>query len=1083
MSIVRILVALFLVALAAAGALASEARFCRHPAISADGSVVVFSYQGDLWRVPADGGRASRLTAHEAYDGRPVFAPDGETIAFASNRYGDDDVYVMPATGGPPVRLTYAETTDRPCAFGPGGDELYISSRRLFDFPMSSQIQVLPVSGGTPLRLVDMFGAEAATADGRTFVISAGRVANGRMRYRGSYQRELYRWTRGGDPVRLTDNRGYDTHPMMAPDGRIYWVGDMDETKTANVWTMDADGGGKRQLSHFEGDGVRSAALSADGSRIVLERGLDLYTLDAAGGEPVRLEIDVAADLIENPVVVETLSGDAGELAVSEDGDEYALVVRGEVVLLNRELGGRATVAVPGPWRETDVSFRPGGADTLLLVTDRDGEDTVCLLVADGGDETPLRAAREHRLVALTDGRRPCTRPAWSPDGERIAYMRGNGDLRVMDADGGHDASVSASWNLVDFAWSPDGRWLAFSRYDADYNSDIWIVSADGGEPVNVTRHPEYDKNPVWSADGTMLAWETTRHNHAPDRRDADVYFLYLREADHDRSREQWEILMKTRDEKPGGKEEKDEDGDDEAEEAAEALEVVIDFEEIHLRGRRLTSLPGSEYVRAIDPQGDRLYFTASIGEERDLYSLDRFGEEREAVTEGGVDPAAIRLDAEGETFTFLRNGAPATVGAGGGKIESTDFTARLVVDRPAIRRRTLDEAWRTLRDRFYDPDMHGVDWPAMREKYLEWVAHAGCDVDFGDVMNLMLGELNASHMGYRPGWEAPGDYGDDGWLGLEFDRDQGGRGLKVSRVLTDGPCDMAPDRVRVGDVLLSVDGRAVGRDASLEAALETRAGLPTWIVVERDGDDLEIQVTPVGWYRIRSLNHRDNERARRARAESRSDGRVGYVHIEGMGFAEVERFQQNLFAAADGKEALVIDVRDNGGGWTTDLMLTILTQPEHAFTVGRGGEAGYPRVERQPFFSWTKPVAVICNEGSYSNAEIFSHAIKTLGRGPVVGVETGGNVISTGAFTNRYRGYVRLPGRGWYVWGDEAHPERNGKPQEGRHDLSGCLPDHVVELTPADRVHDRDPQLDRAVDLMLEAADAERRKPSREPR
>ena len=1076
-----ILVATLILMVAATSVFATEALFCRYPAISPDGSTVVFSYQGDLWNVSADGGRALRLTAHQAYDGWPVFAPDGESVAFASDRYGDFDVYVMPAEGGPPTRLTHAETTDRPQTFGPDGDVVYFSARRLFDFPMANQILSVPVTGGTPRRLADFFGDEVATVDGRTFVVAEGRVANGRVHYRGSYQRELFRWTRGGDPVALTENRGYDTHPMVAPDGRIYWLGDMDESKTANVWVMDGDGGGKRPLTDYAGEPVRAASLSADGSRIVFEQGLHLYIMDTAGGEPRRLSVDVAADAIENPVVIETKTGDADYIAVSDDGEEYALVVDGEIVLINKEQGGRATVAVPGPWLEADISFRPGSADTLLLVSDRDGENTVCLLVSDD-DEPLLRKARKHRLIELTDGKDPCHVPQWSPDGKRIAYQHGNGDLYVMDADGQNDKTIAKYWNLGDFSWSPDGRWLAFSRLDPDYNSEIWIVPSEGGEPVNVTRHPEYDEGPVWSADGAVLAWHTTRHSHSPASREYDVYAMYLREADHDRTQEAWEILEKTRDDKPKD-EKRDDDEEDDEEEAEEELVVEIDFDEIHLRARRVTSLPGSEHAVAIDPKGDKIYFTARIGEDRDLYSVNRFAEDREAVTEGGVNPSGITLDEKGKTFTFLRNGAPATVGADGGKVESTDFSARLVVDRPAVRLRTLDEAWRTMRDRFYDPDMHGVDWPAMRKKYGAWVAHASCDHDFGDVMNFMLGELNASHMGYRPRWESPGDYGDDGWLGLEFDFTHKGKGLKVVRVLTDGPGDKAPDRILPGDVLLSVDGRSVGRDANISAALETRSGLPTWVVVKRDGDELEFQVTPRGFRTIWTLNHRDAERAKRAITEESSDGRVGYVHIQGMGFSEVERFQQNLFAAADGKEALIIDVRNNGGGWTTDLMLTILSQPVHAFTVGRNGEVGYPQVERQPFYRWSKPVAVICNEGSYSNAEIFSHAIKTMGRGPVIGMETGGNVISTGGFSNRYRGYVRLPGRGWYVWGDDVNTERNGKPQEARHELTGCIPDHVVDLTPADRMHDRDPQLDKAVELMLEAADAERRKPKRIPK
>jgi len=289
--------------------------------------------------------------------------------------------------------------------------------------------------------------------------------------------------------------------------------------------------------------------------------------------------------------------------------------------------------------------------------------------------------------------------------------------------------------------------------------------------------------------------------------------------------------------------------------------------------------------------------------------------------------------------------------------------------------------------------------------------------------------------------------------------------------------------RLLSGDILTSVDGMPVGGDANLFRALETRADLPTWVTVERDGEELEFEVVPLDFRPIFALKYRQMEKEKRRQTTEATDGRIGYVHIRGMGMSEVERFEQNLFAAADGKEALIIDVRGNGGGWTTDLLLTILTQPVHAYTVPRNGDIGYPQTERQTFYRWEKPIAVICNEGSYSNAEIFSHAIKTIDRGPVIGMETGGNVISTGGFGNRYKGYVRLPMRGWYIWGDEGNPARNHKNQEGVHDLTGCIPDYVVDLTPADRLHRRDPQLEKAIELMLLAADEERAKPQRSDR
>ncbi len=1094
---------LALVLLLAGSVLASEVFMPRRPAVSPDGSLVVFSFQGDLWSVPAGGGQATRLTAHEAYDTAPVFSPKGDVLAFSSNRYGDYDVFTMPVEGGVPTRLTFSAVSEAPGAFSPDGKTLYFATRRLFQYPMGAQIHAIPVGGGTPRRLVDIFGDEVATADGKTFIIAEGRLKEARLHYRGTYQRELYSWTEGSDPVRLTDNRGYDTQPMVAPDGRIFWVGDQNDAKCFNIFTMNADGSDKRQLTGYKDDGIRAASLSADGKTLVFERATSIYAMEikpeGKAGKPRELKIEVAADLLENPVIIENKTADADELAVSSDGEEFAMAIEGDLVLVSKELGGRATVAVPGPHRERMISFKPGTADTLLFVTDRFGEDQVCLLVSASEDDPTLRTAREFKIIQLTDDKRPATEPVWSPEGDRILYTRGNGDLRVMDADGGNDKALHESWNVGHYSWSPDGRWVAFSHSDPDFNSDILIMPSEGGDPVNITMHPDYDEGPVWSADGSMLAWTTQRHSTNPSSPTTDVYFVYLQRELDERSKEEWEIWEKTRDKDGGNKgkkgkkddekkdddtkddDKKDEDGDkDDAEAEEDEFEVVIDFQDIHLRGRHLTSKMGSEAAVAIDPKGDRIYFVGGEGRERDLYSVDRFGEDEEEITSGGTNPRSIALDEKGKKFTFLKRGKPSWTKSDGGKVESTDFTARMTIDRPAVRLQVLDEGWRMLRDNFYDPRMHGVDWKKMRAKYGEWAQKVSHDVDFGDVVNFMLGELNASHMGYYPRWDRIGDYGPDGYLGLEFSEGSDDDGLVVEWVLPYGPCDKVKSRLLPGDKLVEVDGKAVGTRENLYRALETRAGLPTWIMVEREGEKMEFQVSPVGYGAIYDLAYQKMEDEKRSRTEEASDGRVGYVHIQGMGWSEVERFEQNLYAAAHGKEALVIDVRNNGGGWTTDLLLTILTQPVHAYTIPRDGEIGYPQPERQPFVRWSKPIAVICNEGSYSNAEIFSHAIKTIGRGPVVGWETGGNVISTGGFGNRYNGYIRLPYRGWYVWGDQKDPKRNNKNQEGVHDLTGFIPDYPVYLSPSDRLHGRDPQLDKAVELMLQAADAEKKKPQR---
>ena len=791
--------------------------FPRRPAISPAGDTIVFTAQGDLWRVDAAGGRAQRLTAHPAYDRDPVFSPDGEWLAFASDREAGFDVYVMPARGGRPERLTFAPSTDIPQDWSDDGRDVLFAAARPWRYPVRTQIQRVSRDGGTPTRLLDLFASEIAVhPDGSRQLLTIGASRFGRVGYRGTYQSDI--WLHAGDaePVRLTDGLGYDTDPMWGPDDAVFWRGEDDRTGAFNIWRQDADGGDRRRLTDFTGEGVRNARLSRDGSRLVCEAGEHLWVLDTADERPRRLEIEIAADQVVDPVTHDDVTGDADELAVAAGGEELAMVVRGEIVLVNRELEGRATVVLPSPWRESGLAFRPGSADTLLVVSDRAHDDGVPysrigLVVSDDPEQSLLRLARRHRVEWLTPVGLDCADAHWSPDGQRIAYRHGWGKLAVMAADGGDRRILHEGWDDPQVAWSPDSRWLAWAVAGGeDFNTDVWLVPLEGGEPVNVSQHPDYDTGPVWSEDGTMLAWNTRRFGNQ-----ADVVFCYLTRALDERSQEEWKIWEKIRDDAPAesGTEDDEEAGEDGADEdaASDVVEPIsIDVEDIHLRVRRLTSLPGDERVVAIHPQGDRIAFAASIGGERDLHTVDRFGEDRKSLTEGGAGASAAHLGPDGKTVWLLEGGRPARVALDGGKLETTSFRARLTTDRPALRRQVVEETYRVLRDRFYAPDMHGIDWEAQREKALRLAAAVDHDADFADAMNIMLRSLNASHMGYYPGGRGGG--GKTGWLGLEFDPDHGGAGVRVAAVVPHGPADRAEDGLRAGDVILSVDGDLRGR-------------------------------------------------------------------------------------------------------------------------------------------------------------------------------------------------------------------------------------------------------------------------------
>ncbi len=537
-----------------AGLFAGRARIFPRPPISPDGSTVAFTAQGDLWRVSSAGGRAERLTANAAYDRDPVFSPDGRLLAYASDREGSFDVYVMPAAGGRPTRLTFAPSSDIPQDWSADGRFVLFAAARPWRYPVRTQIQQVPVGGGTPTRRFDLFAGEVAVhQDGRQYLLTVGDDRFGRVGYRGTYQPDIWLHVAGRDPERLTDGLGYDTDPMWGPDGSVYWRGEDDQTGAFNIWRLDPATGERRRLTDFRLEGVRNARLSRDGRRLVCEAGESLWVMDTADHRLRKLAIDLAADQISDPVTSEVATGDADELDVAEGGDELALVVKGEVVLVNRELEGRATVLLPSPWREANVAFRPGSADTLLVVSDRQEKggvpySRIGLVLSDDPDEALLRLARRHRVEWLTPAGVDCGDASWSPDGKLIAYRHGHGKLAVMEADGGDRRILFEGWDDPEVAWSPDSRWLAYAvATGEDFNTDIWLAPVDGGRPTNVSQHPDYDTGPTWSEDGSMLAWNTRRYANQQD-----VVFCYLTRALHERSREEWEIWQKTRDQGQG---------------------------------------------------------------------------------------------------------------------------------------------------------------------------------------------------------------------------------------------------------------------------------------------------------------------------------------------------------------------------------------------------------------------------------------------------------------------------------------------------------------------------------------------------
>ncbi|UCE18146.1 MAG: PD40 domain-containing protein [Gemmatimonadota bacterium] len=1017
----------------------------RYPAPSPDGNTLAFSYAGDLWTVPIDGGWGTRITVHEAYDKFPIWSPDGQEIAFSSNRNGNDDIFVMDVRGGQPEQLTHFSNSDYVCDWWPDGRGLIFASWRNFVYHRLPVLWQVDRDGGTPIKVVSEYMDEGKVSpDNEWLAFVRGRDRWWRKNYRGSGQMDVWLYNFKTKRYRqLTNHNGYDHWPMWGSDSRtIYYVSD--ETGTFNIWQTDIDGSSKRQMTYHKEDGVRFSSISRNGSVIAYEQSADIWTLKTGEHDPRKVEIFAASDQKANPIERTTFSSKATEMEVSHDEKEAAFVIRGEIFVtkMDEDESTKAMRITDNPARDYDIGWAPHG-DTLAFVSDRNGNRDIYLAYSTDPDEKRLSKSLNRDVVQLTDSKEEDHGPRFSPDGKKIAFIRGNGEMWTMNRDGSGEKRILEGWAEPTFTWSPDSKWITFSRDDEEFNQDVFIMPADGGAPVNITQHPDNDFGPVWSEDGRKLGFISRRLGDTED-----AWFVFLQRKDDEMTKEEWE------DEEENEKEDDEEENGEKKKEVK--IEVRIDFEDIHKRLRRITSLPGEEGQLAVSTDGKMFAFSSNNEGKNDLWVVEWDGEDLKQLTDGGVDPLYIKWDAEGKKIYYMKSGGTFhSISKDGEDGKGYAYAARLVIDHQAERLQMFDEGWRILNDSFYDPKFHGADWGAIKEKYRPMAARVQSQEDFYDVVRLMIGELNASHLGiYGPDPEVSIT---TGLLGLTYDESYTGNGLRIETVLPRGPCDHEGRRLEPGEVILAVDGIPLEGNTNLYEQLIDKVGEKVQVDVKgKDGQERRVVVRPINYGEYMNKEYDRWVKEKQDWVDKESDGKIGYLHIRGMGVPSLERFEMELYSVAHGKEGLVVDVRNNGGGWTTDYLLAILSPKPHAITVPRGGREGYPQ-SRRPLYAWSKPMVAMCNQYSYSNAEIFSHAVKTLERGKLVGMTTPGEVISTGGTTLIDGSWFRIPFRGWYVKGNIANMEK-----------VGAVPDYIVEVQPGDVAEGMDRQLEKAVEVLM---------------
>jgi tricorn protease len=1090
-------------------ATAREAKLVRYPHVRGD--MVAFCYIGDIWTAHRDGSNVQRLTANKARDLYPRFSPDGKWIAFSSDRAGNLDVYLIPIEGGAVKQLTHHSADDSVLGWSPDSRKVLFASQRGEDF--MGKLYNVPVDGGLAENAGPDMGVFASYApDGKKLALNRKAQSYWRKKYRGAYQSDVTVMDLESKTFKdLTDFDGMDSWPMWASDGFIYFVSDRENGGgRSNLWRVPEGGGDAERVTSFQAGDVRWPAISPDGKTIAFEHDFTLWTLDLAGKEAKRVPLEIAAETQESLTEYHDFNSEMDDYAVAPDGKRIVFSVHGEVFTAPTDEGDLVQLT-DGPARDRDVEYSPDGK-AIAYVSDQSGREEIYVIKADGTGES--------KKVTDLDALKASY--AWSPDSKNLAFTSSDGKLYTITAEGKDQKELLTSkyGNISRPVWSPDGKWIAYTRADESRSSDVYLIPVAGGEEKKATFDSASELNPRFSSDGKTLYFVRTDgagFEGFGERPSAQIYAAPLEHQDKDP-----EDANANDDDGDGNSPESAmrRAAERRRRQAEPVKEVKIDWDGLKRRTRQVTHLPTAVFNYTPSRDGKTLVFVTTEGTggrgTPTIYTIQDDGKRLNRIATGSAPPAEddaprgprggrgfgrggignLNVTRDGRSLYFQEGRSVYSVplsgggggggglaalmasasggpsggpgggrfggggGGGGGGRKRVNFDAKVKIEKSAEWLEMFGDAWRTMKYRFYDPKMHGEDWDAARAKYEPLVEFVGESHELMNIINEMIGELNASHTGASAGRGGAGRGAaagavSTGQLGFDLEADSSSGRYKVTHVYEDGPADKDWIKVRTGDYVIALDGKSLKAGDNYWERLNRRLNRKVQVTLNDKATDdgaWKVRIEPVSMGAYRQLRYDRWVKDRRALADRLSKGRVGYIHIEAMNQPSLRKFEKELREFRN-KDALVIDERFNGGGNIEQELLAILVQRPYQVWQPRGSEP-----TERPFAGYFGPKVVLQNWRSASNAEMFPAGFRALGLGKVVGTPTMGAVIGTGSYELIDGSTVRTPGVGVFL-ADEKHTNLEN---------FGVKPDIEVENSPEDNLNGHDRQLEAAVEALL---------------
>jgi Tol biopolymer transport system component/C-terminal processing protease CtpA/Prc len=1011
-------------------------------AISPDGTRLAFSYQGDIWVAPSTGGKAVPLTNNVEMDDNPIWSPDGQYIAFASNRTGNWDIFIVPADGGQTQRLTWYSGADIPSDWSPDGKTILERTSR--EDPYNGFYTIDVQTGRTNQVMLDMMtvGAPRFSPDGRSIVYNRFGFPWVRARYSGSAAAQIWRYDIAVHKRnKIRDNGFQHLWPNPAPTGdTVYTVTVSEKTpssspigkpipkfvdnpnRTPNVYAVSGSGSAKR-LTDFVGAPVRFLTVAHKANELAFTQDGDVYVMTP--GKPAR-KVELTASVDDKTIQIERLilTGGAQDAALSPKGDKFVIEARSDLWLVptKKDKGPNADDATQlTTWAGTDEQplWTPDDRN-IFFVSDRQGAKRLYRMDTDTKAVTPVTTEDEDvSQLELT------------PDKTQLSFwMAGkDGGLYTVAVGGGTPTRIlNHPGSEKYYAWSPDGRYVAFSEtllrsgyYYWESTENLFVYDTQKKLLTNVTKLSAQHDLPVFSPDGKYIYFRSNRSGDG-------IYVLAL-------------------DPEPAGAE----DLQLKYVKPATPVRVDINYDDIENRARKIVSMT-ADGPMLIDPANGDLYFTNG----GDVWKAAYDGSDPKKITNGGGF-ASIRWNDDSTKIVTLKSGLPATIDikAANAPVTTVAFRADWRHDLRAEREAAFNQFWRIYNQSFYDPNFHARDWAALRERYRKYLPSIGHRNEMATVLNMMVGELESSHSEVSPADGNPTGES-SAHPGFTFDYSYPGPGIKIRDIAERAPGSYDKTRLHPGEIVLKINGVEVQPNEALyRDALNQQIGRDlTFSVKGTDGKTREVKYRALSPGAYGSLVSGALLEKRRKYVEAKSGGKLTYVHIAGMGPAELLRFNQQVWQYASDKKGLIIDVRNNGGGNTSDRIIAELEHLPNAIYQPRDEEP-----QLGPGQALGIPMVVMEAETSFSNAEMFPSSMRARHLATLVGRPTPGYVIYTGGSILVDGTHMRIPGTGVY--------HLDGTPLED----NGVVPDYDIQFTPEEFFAGQDPQLDKAIEVLLREA------------